>query len=167
MGLRDLGFGRDSIQYRVGKTHCQGHQDPSKRVPIFLGTPETNVKMVPINSVPIPRSRTVIDNLIYYIVYMESECWCVHVGIPVPWPLLTSLVSPSLPLSLSPSLPLPLSLSSSRPLSLSGSLSVLSPRSQALLSSLRALSLSLSLSAAEPGPEPDSEHGSFKKLKTF
>ena len=23
-------FGRDSIQYRVGKTHCQGHQDPSK-----------------------------------------------------------------------------------------------------------------------------------------
>ena len=44
MGLRDLGFGRDSIQYRVGKTHCQGHQDPSlsKRVPIFLGTPEAN-----------------------------------------------------------------------------------------------------------------------------
>jgi len=30
-------FGRDSIQYRVGKTHCQGHQDPSKRVPIFPG----------------------------------------------------------------------------------------------------------------------------------
>ena len=28
-------FGRDSIQYRVGKTHCQGHQDPNKRVPIF------------------------------------------------------------------------------------------------------------------------------------
>ena len=31
-------FGRDSIQYRAGKTHCQGHQDPSKSVtvPIFL-----------------------------------------------------------------------------------------------------------------------------------
>ena len=25
-----------SIQYRVGKTHCQGHQDPSKRVPLFF-----------------------------------------------------------------------------------------------------------------------------------
>ena len=40
-------FGRDSIQYRVGKTHCPGHQDPSKRVPIFkfLGTPEALIKM--------------------------------------------------------------------------------------------------------------------------
>jgi len=33
--LASLRFGRDSIQYRVGKTHCQGHQDASKRVPIF------------------------------------------------------------------------------------------------------------------------------------
>jgi len=48
-------FGRDSIQYRVGKTHCQGHQDPSKRVPIFLGTPEALIKMVPISGVPISR----------------------------------------------------------------------------------------------------------------
>jgi len=48
-------FGRDSIQYRVGKTHCQGHQDPSKRVPIFLGGTEALIKMVPIGSVPIPR----------------------------------------------------------------------------------------------------------------
>ena len=39
-------FGRESIQYRVGKTHCQGHQDPSKRVPIFLGTQEALIKMV-------------------------------------------------------------------------------------------------------------------------
>ena len=56
-------FGRDSTaqsSYRVGKTHCQGHQDPSKRVPIFLRTPEANVKMVPINSVAIPRNRTVL-----------------------------------------------------------------------------------------------------------
>ena len=51
---------QDSIQYRVGKTHCQGHQDPSKRVPIFLGTHEANVKMVPIYAVPISRLRTVI-----------------------------------------------------------------------------------------------------------
>jgi hypothetical protein len=29
-------FGRDSIQYRGGKTHCQGRQDPSKSVSIFL-----------------------------------------------------------------------------------------------------------------------------------
>jgi len=51
-------FGRDSIQYRAGKTHCQGHQDPSKRAPIFPGTQEANVKMVPIGSVPISRLRT-------------------------------------------------------------------------------------------------------------
>ena len=49
-------LGRDSIQYRVGKTHCQGHQDPSKRVPIFPGTPEALIKMVPISSVPITSS---------------------------------------------------------------------------------------------------------------
>jgi hypothetical protein len=42
-------------------THCQGHQDPSKRVPIFLGTPEALIKMVPIGWVPIPRSRTVVS----------------------------------------------------------------------------------------------------------
>ena len=53
-------FGRDSIQYRVGKTHCQGHQDPSKRVSIFLGETEANVKMVSINRVSISRSRTVL-----------------------------------------------------------------------------------------------------------
>ena len=47
------------MQYRVGKTHCQGHQDPSKRVPIFLGTHEANYKMVPIGQVPIPPSHTV------------------------------------------------------------------------------------------------------------
>ena len=41
-------FGRDSIQYRVGKTHCQGHQDPSKRVFIFLGETEALIKMVSI-----------------------------------------------------------------------------------------------------------------------
>jgi hypothetical protein len=49
------------MQYRVGKTHCQGHQIPSKRVPIFLGTQEANLKMVPIGSVPIPGKRTVVD----------------------------------------------------------------------------------------------------------
>jgi len=43
----------------VNKTHCQGHQDPSKRVPIFLGGTEANLKMVPIGPVPISRSRTV------------------------------------------------------------------------------------------------------------
>ena len=31
----------------LGKTRCQGHQDPSKRVPIFLGTREALIKMVP------------------------------------------------------------------------------------------------------------------------
>ena len=53
-------FGRDSIQFRVGKTHCQGHQDPSKSVPVFLRGTEQNLKMVPIGGVPIPRNRTVI-----------------------------------------------------------------------------------------------------------
>ena len=36
-----------------------GIYEASKRVPIFLGTPEALIKMLPINSVPIPRSRTV------------------------------------------------------------------------------------------------------------
>ena len=68
-------FGRDSIQNRVGKTHCQGHQDPaltwgpSKRVPIFPGTQEANVKMVPINGVPISR-RT----------YCIASTSCCHVS---------------------------------------------------------------------------------------
>jgi hypothetical protein len=53
-------FGRDSIQYRVCKTHCQGHQDPSKSVPIFLRGTEALIKMVPIWPVPISRSRTVL-----------------------------------------------------------------------------------------------------------
>ena len=53
-------FGRDPIQYRVGKTHCHGCQGPSKRNPIFLGTQEALIKMVPINRVPIPQSRTVL-----------------------------------------------------------------------------------------------------------
>ena len=52
-------FGRDPIQYRVGKTHCQGHQDPSKRVPIFLRGTEALIKMVPVGRVPIPRLSTV------------------------------------------------------------------------------------------------------------
>ena len=47
------------LLYRVSKTHCQGHQDSSKRVPIFLGTHEANVKMVPIYTVPVSRLRTV------------------------------------------------------------------------------------------------------------
>ena len=42
-----------------GKTHWQGHQDPSKSVPIFLRGTKSNSKMVPIGWVPIPRSRTV------------------------------------------------------------------------------------------------------------
>ena len=48
---------------RVGKTHCQGHQDPSKRVPIFLGTQEANLKIVSINRVSIPPSRTVVTSI--------------------------------------------------------------------------------------------------------
>ena len=43
----------------VGKTHCQGHQDPSKSVSIFLRETEANVKMVFIYAVFISRSRTV------------------------------------------------------------------------------------------------------------
>ena len=50
---------RKSAQW-VGKTHCQGRQDPSKRVPIFLGTDEANVKMVPICGDPTSRLRTVL-----------------------------------------------------------------------------------------------------------
>jgi hypothetical protein len=42
------------LPVRVGKIHCQGHQDPSKRVTIFLGTHVALIKMVPIGGVPIP-----------------------------------------------------------------------------------------------------------------
>ena len=48
-----------TVLYRVGKTHCQGHQDPSKRVSIFLGETEANLKMVSISLVSISRKRTV------------------------------------------------------------------------------------------------------------
>ena len=47
------------IVVRVGKTHWQGHQDPSKSVPIFLRGTEANLNMVPISGVPIPQNRTV------------------------------------------------------------------------------------------------------------
>jgi hypothetical protein len=47
------------MQYRVGKTHCQGHQDPSKRVSIFLGETEALIKMVFIYPVFISRCSTV------------------------------------------------------------------------------------------------------------
>ena len=36
---------------RVGKTHCQGHQDPSKSVSIFDRETEANLKMVWLNAV--------------------------------------------------------------------------------------------------------------------
>ena len=42
------------------KTHCQGHQNPSKSVPIFLRGTEANLMMVPIYWVPIPRCSTVL-----------------------------------------------------------------------------------------------------------
>ena len=48
-----------TVLYMVGKTHCQGHQDPSKRVSIFLGETEANLKMVSISWVSIPRCSTV------------------------------------------------------------------------------------------------------------
>ena len=44
---------------RVGKTYWQGHQNPSKSVPIFLRGTEANLKMVPIYRVPKSRNRTV------------------------------------------------------------------------------------------------------------
>ena len=44
---------------RVGKTHGQGRQDPSKSVPIFLRGTEANLKMVPIYWVPISWNHTV------------------------------------------------------------------------------------------------------------
>ena len=66
-------FGRDLIQYRVGKTHCQGHQDPSKRVSIFLRGTEANYKMVSIWPVSISRNRTVLDGL---------QCLMVLHGLP-------------------------------------------------------------------------------------
>ena len=37
---------------RVGKTHCQGHQDPSKSVPVFERGTGANFKMVSINRFP-------------------------------------------------------------------------------------------------------------------
>ena len=40
-----------------GRTHCQGLLDPSKRVPIFVGGTEANVKMVPICWAPISQSK--------------------------------------------------------------------------------------------------------------
>ena len=48
---------------RAGKTPCQGHQDPSKSVSIFDRETEANLKMVSINPVSFPRSRTVICQL--------------------------------------------------------------------------------------------------------
>ena len=53
---------RRSELVTVGKTHCQDHQDPSKSVSIFDRETEANLKMVSINSVSIPRSRTVWQN---------------------------------------------------------------------------------------------------------
>ena len=44
---------------RVGRTHWQGHQDPSKSVPIFERGTEADLEMVPIYRVPMPRNRTV------------------------------------------------------------------------------------------------------------
>ena len=52
------------VRVHIGKTHCRAHQDPSKRVPMFVGTPEANVKMVPIYRVPIPPCRTVHTHML-------------------------------------------------------------------------------------------------------
>jgi hypothetical protein len=41
-----LSLGRGLSLVSMGKTHCQGHQDPSKSVPIFLRGTEANSKMV-------------------------------------------------------------------------------------------------------------------------
>jgi len=51
----------DETLYSTGyvkHTISQGHQDPSKSVPIFLRGTEALIKMVPIYAVPISRSRT-------------------------------------------------------------------------------------------------------------
>ena len=80
-------FSRESIQYRVGKTHCQGHQDPSKSFPIFPGTQEANVKMVSIKPVPIPSWRTVG----YYTVPVTAWKWLAAVAvsfIKMVWPII-------------------------------------------------------------------------------
>ena len=53
---RPLGIStKTGVSFEVGKTHWQGHQDPSKSIPIFLRGTEANLKMVPISRVPIPR----------------------------------------------------------------------------------------------------------------
>ena len=57
-----LSLGRGSSLVSMGKTHCQGDQDPSKFVPIFLRGTEANSKMVPIYGVPKSRSRTVDEH---------------------------------------------------------------------------------------------------------
>ena len=62
------------MQYRVGKTHCQGHQDPSKRVSIFLGETEANSKMVSISGVSISRSRTVQKHTYVSVFLGGSVC---------------------------------------------------------------------------------------------
>ena len=67
-------FGRDSIQYRVGKTHCQCHQDPSKSVSIFLRETEANSKMVFIWPVFISRCSTVHGSCSNK---RQQRCWCV------------------------------------------------------------------------------------------
>jgi hypothetical protein len=81
-------FGRDSIQYRVGKTHCQGHQDPSKRVSIFLGGTEANSKMGSIYSVSesILRSRTVHTYIHTYMHTVLPQASCRPQGSRAPRP---------------------------------------------------------------------------------
>ena len=56
------------MQENLTRTNLEG-SDPaawSKRVPIFLGTREALIKMVPIYMVPISRSRTVKASKTYH-----------------------------------------------------------------------------------------------------
>ena len=82
-------FGRDSIQYRVGKTQCQGHQDPSKSVSIVLIETEANSKMVFIYAVFISLSRTVWSIRLsgtLLIPRSEGRCMnsCIRSSLPPP-----------------------------------------------------------------------------------
>ena len=54
---------------------CQGHQDPSKSVSIFLRETEANLKMVSINGVSMPRCSTVFARFLFRggVLYVEAS----------------------------------------------------------------------------------------------
>ena len=66
-------LGRVSEPQRRGRTHWQGHQDPSKSVSIFLRETEENLKMVFIYGVFISRNRTVVRKVMYNFFFLIKK----------------------------------------------------------------------------------------------